>query len=379
MINVADIDVREHDWASRDFQVPGWFLIRADGRVVGELWLLSDDSVDERGVSGQIIEELGSKAFARQSARALAESGPFSSADVAVVVVTDGRLDPGGSFDSLGRLDPQPGEIVVVDMTDDGVALEATQRMGAVWVDGSNSGVVAARNLGWHSASQPIVAFIDAQSMVDYRFSEAIAAAFAGDRVAAVTGLTLAASLETPGQLIFEQRLGGLHKGFRRQIFHRDLSSLHPEPHQVGSGSNMAFKREVLQVLEGFDPSFQVAGSARGADLDIWDRLLAAGYAIVYEPDALVRSSHPGGLDELKQRIRSDAVGTGRFLAGRASRGAVAARAVRHRVRHRRIGLLVRGLKALGRGDLVHLSMLLAEHGGRRAGFAMVPLEGEPQ
>jgi hypothetical protein len=169
--------------------------------------------------------------------------------------------------------------------------------------------------------------------------------------------------------VVFEERRGGLRRGFERRIFHRDFTPLSSELHNVGFGVNMAFRREAIEAVGGFDPSFEVAGSTRGVDLDLWARLLESGWAIVYEPDALTLRFHPGTLRELVKEIRSTAIGSGAFLARRAALGGAQARDVSRRVRRRQLGLAARGMGALARGDLVHLRMLVAEFQGRRVGY----------
>jgi hypothetical protein len=55
----------------------------------------------------------------------------------------------------------------------------------------------------------------------------------------------------------------------------------------------MAFRREVLGSLGGFDPRLDLGTRTRGAgDLDMFYRVLDAGYVIRYEPRAIVRHVH---------------------------------------------------------------------------------------
>ena len=79
--------------------------------------------------------------------------------------------------------------------------------------------------------------------------------------VGCVTGIVLPARLDTEAQEIFE-KLGGHSKGraFETEVFSRrgPQSPLYPLP-PFGAGANMAFRREVLTAIGGFDVALGAA------------------------------------------------------------------------------------------------------------------------
>jgi O-antigen biosynthesis protein len=109
----------------------------------------------------------------------------------------------------------------------------------------------------------------------------------------AVTGLIYPAALDYVAQA--RAVAAGLAKGFQLRRF--DLRRHRPDDPRFpiavgmcGSGANMAFRRTVLNEFGGFDMALG-AGSpgAGGDDLAALYDVLTAGYAIVYQPAAVVR------------------------------------------------------------------------------------------
>ncbi len=172
-----------------------------------------------------------------------------------------------------------------------------------------------ARNRGLREAGGEIVVFADDDVVADRDWLTRMARAFDGDgRVGGVAGLTAPSELETPAQAWFEGR-GGFMRGFERRVF--DLSDPPPDrplfPFTVGdfgSGQNMAFRREVLQGLGGFDPALGTATPAlAGEDLEAMLRVLLAGYEVVYEPAAIVLHAHQRSYEEFEKRAWGYGVG----------------------------------------------------------------------
>jgi GT2 family glycosyltransferase len=66
----------------------------------------------------------------------------------------------------------------------------------------------------------------------------------------------------------------------------------------------MAFRRAVFDRIGPFDPALDVGTPARGGgDLEMFFRVLKEGYALVYEPKAIVRHRHRRTLPELRRQI----------------------------------------------------------------------------
>lgn len=218
-------------------------------------------------------------------------------------------------------------EIVVVDNAprDDALARALdgrAQHAGVPWrrVVEPVPGLSQARNRALSEARGEIVAFTDDDAVVERRWLQAIAAGFAtaGD-VACVTGLTLPAELETRAQEWYE-RYGGFNKGrgFRRAVFRAgELGRQHPlYPFPAfGAGVNMAFRTRVLRELGGFELALGPGrGKGGGEDTAMLAEILMGGWAIAYEPAAVVRHLHRRDEDVLHRQLRGYGIGLTAYL-----------------------------------------------------------------
>jgi GT2 family glycosyltransferase len=257
-----------------------------------------------------------------QRRRALANA-PFAT----IVVPTRDRAESLATcLNSLMELEYLDYEIIVVDnrpsspATRDLLAEEFREGMRAEVRYVREDGPLAiARNRGADAARGVIVAFTDDDVIVDRWWLLELVRAFEDDRVACVTGMILAAELETAPQIWLEQ-YGGFSKGFRRRLF--DLHENRPDtplfPYaagRLGSGANMAFRRSVLRQLGGFDPATGPGTYARGGeDLAAFFDVIAAGYSLAYEPAALVYHRHRNDYESLRNQAFSYGVGLGAYL-----------------------------------------------------------------
>jgi glycosyltransferase involved in cell wall biosynthesis len=141
-------------------------------------------------------------------------------------------------------------------------------------------GLSASRNLALDRLPDGIVAVTDDDCVPEPGWLAAIAKAFAEDPgLAAVTGpvLPLPPEGERTAAVSSRSRLDA-------QIFNARTAPWH-----VGTGGNMAFNRAKLGDRR-FDMRLGAGTPGRaGEDLDLIDRLLAAGERIRYEPAAVVR------------------------------------------------------------------------------------------
>lgn len=217
--------------------------------------------------------------------------------------------------------DYTPFEVVVVDNDVDPAPLSAalSDAFGRTpqvrWVHEPRQGLAYARNAGLAAARGSVMVFTDDDVLVDQHWLARVATAFdEADGVGCVTGAILPAEVETPAQLWLEE-FGGFHKGFRRQVFdstaHRHDSPLYPyNAGLFGSGANMAFRTEVVRGLGGFAVDLGVGTVAQGGeDLDIFQRTVSAGHAVVYDPSALMWHSHRRSLEALRRQMFRYGVG----------------------------------------------------------------------
>ena len=219
---------------------------------------------------------------------------PYGAGDVTVVVCTRDRPDLlVDCLAALGRLDPAPGQLLVVDSASTtGRTAEVARAAGVRVVREDVPGLDRARDRGWRAATRPLVAYVDDDARVDPAWAGQLAAAFAPG-VGLVTGLVLPAELVTHAQQVFE-RDGGMAKGYVRRAW-RDDGPGSPvlQAHRLGVGANCALRRDVLAAVGGFDPLLDVGTpTGGGGDLEMFARVLLAGWTAVYEPRAFVRHVH---------------------------------------------------------------------------------------
>jgi GT2 family glycosyltransferase len=307
----------------------GLALVRLHDRPLGLLELELPAPPGE--LAAQIDEKFGlqirehlaaeSTSTCREQRARFLETAPAAT----VVVATRNRpASLAAALDSILALDYPRFEVVVVDSapsTD--AALEVTRARAPVrYVREERPGLAVAHNRGLAEASGSIVAFADDDVVVDPHWLTELARALASsESVACATGLILPAELETPAQVWLE-RYARLNKGFERRVFdlgeHRLPGPLYPyTAGLLGSGASMAFDTAVLRTLGGFDPATGAGTPARGGDdLLAFLRVLRAGYALVYEPAAILRHAYRRDIEALSRQMFGYGAGLTAYLAG---------------------------------------------------------------
>ena len=251
--------------------------------------------------------------------------------DISVVLCTRDR--PARVADCLRRLVLQEYsnyEIVVVDNAPaDPTAVPAVVESLDVGVPvryilEPRAGHARGKNAGWRAAEADIVAFIDDDEVPDrYWLAEIVRGFSARPTVGCVTGLVLPAELKTEPQQWFEE-LAGLAqlRGFEQEIFepgHPQSPLLAIPP--FGAGGNIAFSREVLVDIGGYDLSMGLGTPTKGADDNVaFARTLLAQHTVVYQPTALVFHYHRDTLAGLKTQLHGYAVGNAASYAALISR-----------------------------------------------------------
>ncbi len=311
---------------------PGWLsgrvlaLVRAGARPIGTVLAQIDDAPDPVGMLADMARRqlagICVDAPPEPARRGAAACGDAPS--ISVVVPTRERPhDLARCLESITALPYERFETIVVD---NDPRTDATRRLvrdrfaGAVrYIREPVRGASAARNRGAASASGQIIAFADDDVVVDRHWLDAVAAGFAsGDGVGCVTGPVLPAELDTPAQAMFEAH-GGFPKGFaprRFQMGRPAADRLFPfTSGRFGAGANMAFTAEALRRVGGFDRAIGPGTPARaGEDLLAFFQTIVAGYAIVYEPDALAWHYHRRTQQELAIQARGYGSGLTAYL-----------------------------------------------------------------
>jgi GT2 family glycosyltransferase len=237
---------------------------------------------------------------------------------VSVVIPTHERPDDlARCLEKLAGTRTEQHEVIVVDnapVTNRTAAV--VERFAVRYLIEPTAGANRARNRGLAAASHDIVAFVDDDVVVSRTWLETIGAQFADSTVGCATGLVLPLELETTAQEEFElycQHRRDLHTHvFSRRVLRSSAAGI------VGMGANMAFRREVLVALGGFDSRFGPGTYTRtGDETDMFARILDAGWAIVYTPDAYVWHRHRRTSRELRSCVFGYGVGLYSMLTKR--------------------------------------------------------------
>jgi len=174
----------------------------------------------------------------------------------------------------LCALDYPDLEILVVDdgstdSTADIVGRHPRARLVAI----PHSGLSAARNEGLWASSNELVAYLDADAYPTPDWPYYLALAFDSPTVTGAGGPNLPPPGDPPGAHLVARAPGG-----PAHVLLSDDRAEHVP------GCNMAFWRQALVELGGFDPIFETAGD----DVDLCWRMLDAGGEIGFHPAAVV-------------------------------------------------------------------------------------------
>lgn len=197
---------------------------------------------------------------------------------------------------------------------------------GAVVLEVFPSGLAYARNRGLAAARAPLVAFVDDDEVVDPAWVQSVLSAFSREEAPAGVFGPIAPRDER-GLPYCRYDGGGSYRLIRRGT----------PPWRVGSGGNMAFRREALLAVGGFDPLFGLGSVSRSAEeTEAIHRLLDSGRTLAWSPAAVVyhptkteterldsRFPYAFGLGKLVRRHRSAMLAAryGREIAGALASG----------------------------------------------------------
>jgi len=172
-------------------------------------------------------------------------------------------------------------------------------------------GLSYARNAGIAASAGAIIVAKDDDVVMPSDWLEKLLAPFARDDVMIVTGNVLPAELETRAQQLFEQ-YGGLGRGYARvEAGGEWFGSWYREAvptWQLGATANAAFRARIFSHPRiGMLDTALGAGSPTGCseDSDLFYRVLAAGFTVMYEPAAYVWHHHRREMRALRRQIYS--------------------------------------------------------------------------
>jgi O-antigen biosynthesis protein len=174
---------------------------------------------------------------------------------------------------SLCALDYPDYEVIVVDDGSTDNTREILERFPAVRaIHQPNQGLSRARNVGLHAATGSVIAYTDSDCFADPdwlthlvdQLQRSGAAAVGGPNLTPEDGRLAACVAASPGQPV--------------HVLESDQVAEHIP------GCNMAFRRDALLAIQGFDPQYKKAGD----DVDVCWRLRQAGHWISFAPGAFV-------------------------------------------------------------------------------------------
>jgi O-antigen biosynthesis protein len=193
---------------------------------------------------------------------------------VSVVVCScNGAQTIAETLAALENLEYPDYEIIVVDdgSTDQTSAIASKHNFRLIRT--KNNGLSVARNLGLEAAAGEIVAYIDDDAYPDPHWLTYLAAAFLRTEHVGIGGPNIA----VPGDGAIADCVANAPGGPVHVLLSDDSAEHIP-------GCNMAFRRDKLLAIGGFDPRFRVAGD----DVDICWRLQEHGWTIGFAPSAIV-------------------------------------------------------------------------------------------
>jgi GT2 family glycosyltransferase len=193
---------------------------------------------------------------------------------ITIIVCTyNGRRTIGECCQEFHKLDYPNKEVIIVDDGSTDGTYKIVGQNGFRVIRTENAGLSAARNLGLEAASGEIVAYIDDDAYPDPHWLKYLAITFLTTDCAGAggpnipppgDGKTAACIANAPG--------GPMH------ILISDREAEHLP------GCNMAFRRDHLKAIGGFDVRFRAAGD----DVDVCWRIQERGWWLAFSPGAVV-------------------------------------------------------------------------------------------
>ena len=239
-------------------------------------WYRGGADVDDWafGITGRSREPKPALAAVR---RAL-DHGPFLPTfewpRVSVVVCThNGAHRIRDCCAGLAKLQYPDFEVIIVDDGSSDRTIEVVREYGFRVITTDHQGLGNARNVGWQAATGTIVAYIDDDAYPDPHWLSYLATTFASTRHAGVGG----PNLTPPGARPVSECIAN-SPGNPTHVLLTDDEAEHIP------GCNMAFRRDALEAVGGFDTQFRIAGD----DVDICWNLQQHGYSLGFSPAAFV-------------------------------------------------------------------------------------------
>ncbi|HEX4868975.1 MAG TPA: glycosyltransferase [Acidimicrobiales bacterium] len=183
----------------------------------------------------------------------------------------------GDALDAIATAVRPGDEVLVIDSASrDSDATEPARHRDVPVLRAERPGLSVARNVGLGAATTPVVAFTDDDCRPRAGWAAALAGGFVDPAVGFVTGFVEA---DRQGRMAVSCMVDGQAHRYR----------LGDDPFHLGVGANMAVRTTAAVAVGGFDERLGAGAPLRaGEDVDLWWRLLHAGWEGRYAPDAQV-------------------------------------------------------------------------------------------
>jgi GT2 family glycosyltransferase len=173
-------------------------------------------------------------------------------------------------------------------------------------------GLCFARNRGVEEVRGELIAFIDDDCEADPNWIQGLRIAFHDAAVSAVTGRALPVSLTRPSHRWFEH-FSSFDRGPNpnRFVYKTTPPEFCSAAAALGSGCNMAFRRDVFDRVGIFDTVFDHGLTRGGGDIDFLGRVLEAGEVVQYASCAVIRHHHRDTMRALCWQLFGYGIGIG--------------------------------------------------------------------
>lgn len=333
-LKVCSVEVIGHisDIPLTSEETGAFCLVTYRGRPIGDLWFEASSFIPSELIKQRIAENFGkyilAEYFEDRLLGELRSSYPPRIRNqegdlpmVSVVVCTRDRPeDLLRCLNSLSKQTYPRLEILVVDNASAGDDTRIiAESQGSRYVREDRKGLDFARNRGIRESSGSFIAFADDDVMVSPQWVDELVRGFSDESIVCVTGLTMPAELRTDAQVLFEKYgAGGFRKGYVSRVVDR-FSIPPPAAGTMGAGANMAFRREIFDHIGLFDEALDCGTPAlAGGDVDMFCRILSAGYRMRYQPTAIAWHKHRPSMNALERQMFGYGVAVYAFFTKRA-------------------------------------------------------------